>query len=264
MKVNAFITPHRSERMAECQDCFAINPGTAAAAVSDGVSQSIFPLEWARLLAGFFVRSGPPSDAERRALCHAWRESVQDWIVEEKALGHNPWRAESNLAEGLSAGATLCGVVFWDEQTWTCDVLGDSCLLVVGRDGAVGIVSSEQKAFDTSPDYLDSHPLQPGRGRFRHVEGTLKEGECLILVSDPFSEFLSRRGDKAPGRVRELRDVDSHAAFVSLVERWRADGMHDDDSTAVIIEWDGSDRFNLDRTDDVAALIAAENELRHE
>lgn len=264
MKINAFITPHRSERMAECQDCFAINPGTAAAAVSDGVSQSIFPLEWARLLVDFFVRSGPPSETERKALCHEWREAVRDWIVEEKALGHNPWRAESNLAEGFSAGATLCGVVFWDEKMWTCDVLGDSCLLMVGRDGSVEIVSSEQKAFDTRPDYLDSHPMQPGRGQFHHVEGFLEEGECLILVSDPFSEFLSRDTGKASERVRELRNVDNHESFVALVERWRREGMHDDDSTVVIIEWDGSGVFHLDKTDNVAAIIAAEKEQSHE
>lgn len=239
------------ETMADCQDCFAINPGTAALAVSDGVSQSIFQLNWARLLTDHYVRNGMPSEEDRLRLCNLWRDEVLSYIRNEKEAGRNPWRAECMLNEGHSAGATLCGVVFWDDRTWTADVIGDSALVVVEGDYTSVILSSEDKAFDTNPDYIDSLPGRKGRGEARSFDGALLPDESILLVSDPFSDFLYRNPDRRAELLRELLSLESHEGFQALVERWRDDGMRDDDSTLVIIQWDGKmtlDITHMDKT----------------
>lgn len=47
MKIRAFITHKLSEHYSECQDRFCINRDNHAIAVSDGMSQSVFPDYWA-------------------------------------------------------------------------------------------------------------------------------------------------------------------------------------------------------------------------
>ena len=252
MKVRAFIEPHRMETMAECQDCYAINPGTAALAVSDGVSQSIFQQEWAKLLTDYYVRSGAPSEEDRVRLCGLWRNEVLSYIMREKEAGRNPWRAECMLNEGHSAGATLCGVVFWDDRTWTADVIGDSVLIVVEGDYTSAILSSEDKSFDTTPDYIDSLPGRKGRGEARSFEGALLPEESILLVTDPFSDYLYRNPDRRGELLRELLSVETHEGFRSLVERWRDEGMRDDDSTLVIIQWDGKAVLDIAHMDETS------------
>lgn len=259
MKIRAFITQKKAEKPSDCQDRFAVNKQLKIAAVSDGVSQSIFPDLWANLLVEHYTSFGHLSEQDRLDLCQKWKNLVLKYIEDEKSKGNNPWRTESNLVEGISAGATLCGVKFDDNAHWTCEVLGDSCLIKAEKE-SIEIISSEEKAFDTYPDYLDSNPIKKGRGTFRSIEGDLSNENKLILVSDPFSDFFYKLKDDSRKYVDELLSVKSHNDFILLVEKWRNLGMHNDDSTVVIIEWDGSMAFNLDYVDDLTELIKAEKQ----
>ena len=157
MKIRAFISQKAAERISDCQDRFAINAESKIVAVSDGVSQSIFPDYWAQILVNHYTAKGSLTEGERVLLCSEWRNWVLKYIEDEKNRGNNPWRTESNLYEGITAGATLCGVKFTGSDNWTCEVLGDSCLIVVHNNGTkIEILSSQEKEFDTYPDYLDS------------------------------------------------------------------------------------------------------------
>ena len=122
----------------------------------------------------------------------------------------------------------------------------------------ISIYSSEEKKFDTYPDYLDSNSQKRGRGSFKSFSGVLNDGDCLLLVSDPFSDYFQELGESCHKQLDALRAVNSHESFVQLVEEWRESGMHNDDSTAIIIEYDGSPDFNIDVVDDIELLIQAE------
>ncbi len=204
MKIRAFITQKKAEKVSDCQDRFSVNKDTKMVAVSDGVSQSIFPDLWAKLLVGHYTLTGHLLEQDRQILCQKWKELVLKYIEEEKSKGNNPWRTESNLAEGLSAGATLCGVKFTKDGHWVCDVLGDSCLIKINEDNSIEIISSEDKAFDTYPDYLDSNPFKKGRGTFKIFQGDLSSDCKLILVSDPFSDFFYKLKDDSAKYIDEL------------------------------------------------------------
>ena len=258
MKIRAFITQHKAEKISECQDRFAVNKETKTVAVSDGVSQSIFPDLWAKLLVECYTKKGSLQESERIELCDKWKKQVQEYIEAEKSKGNNPWRTESNLAEGISAGATLCGLKFDTKYHWVCDVLGDSCLIKYGKDNSFEIISSEEKAFDTYPDFLDSNPLKKGRGEFKRIQGELHPGDKLFLVSDPFSDYFYNLKEQCPKFFNELLALSNHEEFTELVVRWREQGMHNDDSTVIVIEWDESEEFNLDFIDNIDILIAEE------
>lgn len=260
MKIRAFITQKKAEKASDCQDRFAVNKEIMMAAVSDGVSQSIFPDLWAKLLVEHYTSTGQLSEEDRQDLCKEWKSLVQKYIDDEKSKGNNPWRTESNLAEGLSAGATLCGIKFSKNNHWICDVLGDSCLIKINEDNSIEIISSEDKAFDTYPDYLDSNPLKKGRGLFKKFEGDLSSGCKLLLVSDPFSDFFYKLKEKSKKYIDDLLTITNHEGFVDIVAKWRDEGMHNDDSTVVIIEPDNSIDFNIGYIDNLDELIRKEEQ----
>lgn len=258
MKIRAFITHKAKEHITDCQDRFSVNTETKIVAISDGVSQSIFPDYWAELLVGHFCEFGTLTEQERITLCNQWVQKVQNYISEEKKKGNNPWRTESNLNEGISAGATLCGVKFEDADKWCCNVIGDSCLITVDANYNIEILSSEDKNFDNEPDYLDSLPRKKGRGNFKTFCGTISESKRLILVSDPFSDFFYKHKPEAPQFIRQILDVKSHEEFTSLVDDWRHLGMKGDDSTIIIVEWDNSSDLNVVAMDNIHEMIDKE------
>lgn len=183
-----------------------------------------------------------------------------DRIEEQKHDGTKEniiYRNEKFMAQGKSAGATLVGVRF-DGANWYCQVLGDSCLIEI-KDGEIVQICTSQEGdeFDNFPDHFDSNPKQSGKGNAKEFKGTLETDSVLLLVSDPFSDFLNEQRKK--GSVKELVDallnIGTHEDFEKLVSDWRiTKGMHNDDSTLVVIRYDGNTEFNVGYEDSLKNL----------
>ena len=248
MRARAFITQKEAESVADCQDRFSINPATGSVAVSDGMSQSLFPKYWAEILADRYTaeRDWFPTRENVQALAPFWMEKVRKRLEEWRALGRDPWRSESMLATGASAGATLVGLRVGVGGKWSCDVLGDSCLVELEGDHIKEIYSSMDH-FDNYPDYFDSNPEKPGKGEVRTITGNWNLPEeppkTLLLVTDALGAFLaSIKGKREEtARIRELLSVESADEFKILVQYWRKDGMHNDDTTMVVVTDDRYD-----------------------
>jgi hypothetical protein len=248
MRARAFITQKEAESVADCQDRFSINPATGSVAVSDGMSQSRFPKFWAEILADRYTaeRDWFPTRENVQALAPFWTEKVRKRLEEWRALGREPWRSENMLATGASAGATLVGLRLEDGGKWTCNVLGDSCLVELEGDHIKEIYSSMDH-FDNYPDYFDSNPEKPGKGEVRTVEGEWNLPEepkkTLLLVTDALGAFLASIKGKPEEslRTQELLSVESVDEFNILVQYWRKDGMHNDDTTMVVVTDDRYD-----------------------
>lgn len=260
MKIRAFITHKLSEHYSECQDRFCINRDNHTIAVSDGMSQSVFPDYWAEILSSFYANNGHCTNEDRKELCHEWLKKVEDFISSEIQNGKNPWRLQNCIESQNGAGATLCGIKFTDAENWVGHVLGDTCIIdvdITGKD-TIKIHTSEDKAFDSYPDYYESFPNKEGRGQIKEFTGKLLEGHCLLLVSDPFSEFLYTDKENRNLWLKKILELKGHKDFCSLVDDWRQSGLHNDDSTLCIIEPDGSMDFNIEQEDDISSLIKAE------
>ena len=244
MRARAFVLQKEAESEADCQDRFSINPATGSVAVSDGMSQSLFPKYWAEILADRYTaeREWFPTRENVQALAPFWMEKVRKRLEECRALGKEPWRAENMLAAGASAGATLVGLRIGTEGKWNCDILGDSCLVELEGDHIKEIYSSMDH-FDNYPDYFDSNPEKPGKGEVRTITGTWAPKTTLMLVTDALGAFLaSIKGEtEEPARIRELLSVDSADEFRIIVQYWRQEGMHNDDTTMVVVTDDYHD-----------------------
>lgn len=272
MKIKGFITHKLKENFTDCQDRFSVNPVTKSIAVSDGMSQSWQQKIWAQLLVEKFVEdiNWQPNNETIKPLCIQWRERVVEFI-EHLKVSEAPvnlvYRNERNLAEGKSAGATFVGIRF-EGTKWKGSVLGDSCLIEWNGVEASFHTSQNIESFDNHPDYYDSNILNEGKGTPKAISRTLDKDGYLFLVSDPFSDFLfehNKQGDVAE-YIQQLLKLSSHEDFEVLVDEWRKAGMHNDDTTLVIVEPNDSDDFSIeqDKMDDINKLIEEEKRLIEE
>ena len=270
MKIRGYITHKLKEGYSDCQDRFGINLDTKSIAVSDGMGSTWQQKIWAKLLVDTYTESEDwtPTIDSIKPLCQKWRGKVDDFIQNLKDTNapiNIIYRSERNLVEGRSAGATFVGIRF-NGNVWHGSVLGDSCLIEWNGIEAKFHTSQNVEEFDSYPDYFDSDEKKEGKGIPKAISGQLDTGSCLFLVSDPFSDFLlehNKKGDIAD-YIKKLLDISSHDNFETLVEDWRKAGMHNDDTTLVIVEDDGSDNFSTKEKeiDDINVFIEKEKETR--
>lgn len=258
MKIKAFITHKKAEHYSNCQDRFCISKDGLIIALSDGMtSNTLYPEIWAGLLTEAYIKFEGKWDNEILTLCRKdWDKAVHNKLDERKSKGdRNVWRLENSIAMKQSAGATLCGICIDANDKWIGHVIGDSTIIECKNQKIERICTSEDKPFDNYPDYLDS--ISKGRGEIKEFNGYFDEDTFLLLVSDPFSEFLDKYKENSTKFLNEILALESHDDFIKLVENWRLQGMHNDDSTLIIIQYK---KGNDVKQDDIEDLINKEKE----
>lgn len=267
MKIRGFITHKKAENFKDCQDRFSVNKDTKSVAVSDGMSQSYQQKIWAELLVTAFTKDTKwmPTHESVKELAPLWTEKVKSFIQNLKdtnAPQNLIIRNENALALRKSAGATFCGIRF-NGNNWKGYVLGDSCLIEIGKNKIQKLYTSQSgDEFDNHPDYFDSNPLNIGKGKPLAIEGTLDKSTTVIIVSDPFSDFLNEKQKLGNEEdfIKQLLAINNHDEFEKLVADWRDNhNMHNDDTTLIIIEHDGNSDFNIANHDLIDICIEKEN-----
>jgi len=257
MKIKGFITHKPAEKYADCQDYFAIDKTKRRIAIADGMTQSIFPLEWARLLSQMAI--GERAE-DLSALCEEWKRYAESELKRLQDEGAATWALELCLAERKGAGATLCSFYMDRDSRCSGQVLGDSCLIEIDEDYRIHkfYKSGKKELFDYRPEYYDVYNGVVGNEEPIRTE--LENPKCFIAATDAISEFLYLKQQKQQEQeyVRRLVSVSSHKEFCELVDSWRAEGMHNDDSTAVIIEIDENPEWELVAVDSLEQLIEEE------
>lgn len=266
MDIKAFITHKKAEHFADCQDRFSIKTDTKSVAIADGMSQSYQQKIWAKLLVDKYTQNSEwvPNLESVREIAPIWRENVVRFIQklkDDNAQQYLIIMNENALASQKSAGATFVGIRFKGIE-WTGYVLGDSCLIETVDNKITNIYTSQQgDDFDNHPDYFDSDPRKLGKGEPRPIKGALDNSTVLLLVSDPFSDFLNekkKQGNEAE-YISALLSVNNHQEFEDLVSDWRENkGMHNDDSTLIIIKNDSSEDFHIHYEDNIEEMIQQE------
>ncbi len=261
MKIRAFITHKLAEKYEDCQDFFSYNEEKKRLAVSDGMTQSIFPQWWAELLSESYVDGSEPKNIDDvETLRKKWIDKVNQFKSNQEEKGKSTWMLENALAEKRGAGATLCGVNFLEENKYNYYVLGDSCLIVVNQEHRIlEIKGSHQGNFNNHPDYFDS--IQGGKG-VPVTKGLcdFPQNGALLLVTDALAEFLERKRREGCEKeyVERLLAVDTNSLFEEIIGELRhKENMHNDDTTLVIIEYDFKEEWCLN-VSSLAELI--ENE----
>ena len=248
MKLKAYITHKDAEKYSDCADYFGICRQQKKVAVSDGVSQSIMPLEWAKILVNAFLDNSWEPEQSVSSLQKKWLEEALSYLKDQRSQGKNPWMLENCITNRDGAGATFCGIVFDDNYSWTAKILGDSCLVLLNENNEItDIISSKEGEFDNRPDYFDSFKEQ--RGVVKSVKGELKSSQKILLVSDPFSELFQNFKNSSEEKIiiQNILSLKNYDDYLRLVDDYRKFyHMHNDDSTLVVIEYDGNVEFNIE------------------
>ena len=139
------------------------------------------------------------------------------------------------------------------------------------KNGKIGslesIISSQVGDFDSFPDFLDSHPAKKSKGTIKYGTLPLSKGDALLLVSDPFSDFFYEKvksGEACEDCISRIMALKSHDDFERLVSDWRNDGMTNDDSSLVIVEYDNSNDFIILNEDDIYKMSEEEKVKKKE
>jgi hypothetical protein len=254
MEIKAYIYHKKAEKYSDCQDYFEISSQNNRIAVSDGMSQSIYPQWWAEILANAYIQTGSIPD-NLAPYQESWQKKLSDEVQRRDDLGKDPWRLKNAIAEKSGAGATLCGLTC-EADKWTCECIGDSCLILIKNDFSLNIYTSQEGAFGNNPDYLDSYTT--GRGQVKHFDGNYDNVELMLVATDPFTELFQKHASE-PEFIKQLteqlRQLSAHESFVELVEQWRTKyQMHNDDSTIVLIDKFESQVFEISHEDNLAEL----------
>ena len=262
MVIKAFIYHKRAEKYCDCQDCFGINAQNNRIAVSDGMSQLIFPQWWAKILVNNYLENGHiPQDIS--PLQEKWQQMLLTEIErrEKEALTSpqkNPWRLKNSLAEKSGAGATICGLSMGNNK-WTCECLGDSCVITINQDYTLNIYTTQVGEFGNHPDYFDSFRTGKGKPVKKVVN---RDVLAILMVTDPFAELFQlneNNRDFIKSRLEEIQNLSTHDSFVKLVEKWREEfGMHNDDSTLVLITDCCNNNIKIAHSDDLEQLCQDE------
>ncbi|MDE5997687.1 MAG: hypothetical protein K2G77_05695 [Muribaculaceae bacterium] len=238
MKIQAYIYHKRAEQYRDCQDYFKIDLENNRIAVADGMTQSIYPQWWAKILVNAYLENGkiPASTEELKIYQDIWQKQVQEEIAKRENDGKNPWRLKNAFAERSGAGSTICGFS-WNDGTWKCQCIGDSSIIEVSKDYSIRILSSQEGIFGNHPDYLDS--FRNGQGSVKEFQGSFNDAKTILLVTDPFSELFQKHMNNKKFITDRLMEIDvltDHHSFCETIERWRDDfEMHNDDSTLIML-----------------------------
>ena len=206
-------TPNENEDAA----AWSATEGVLRACIADGATESAFSREWARALSRSFCSDG--------RFDSAWLE----W--ERKAARRSadlPWYVEAKVAQGAHAAAL--GIVV-DGRSWHAWATGDCALFIVDSDGTMASAwpFESADAFGSTPDLFvstrSSAPLHEQSSR-------LKRGHRLLLTTDAVAAHVLGNSADLSSLIDAL---DSEANFARWTDAARADGMRNDDTTALLI-----------------------------
>lgn len=261
IKIKSFLDHKRGVSYWDGADRSAMNLERGRFAVADGVSQSFLPNLWAEILCDSFVNSdaeaeedwiGNYSKSQLAADCQLWRERSEETL--KNANDDEAFLLQLSKDEYKYAGSTLAGIVIKGHSLFY-NVLGDSCLFVFDKEKkklASYSTINEQEGFTTAPDYFFS----AGKvvGQWKHGSIPLKPG-YVMLMTDALSEWLTKEYAENPALLEQLWALDSHEAFMELVENAReTDAMKDDDVALMMLQIE--DGYDILYCDTMESLVA--------
>ena len=213
------------------QDAACASTKNRRFAVADGVAQTAFPGDWARLLVRKFTRA----PLESPGAVDDWVEPIKRrWL--QKLPKCLPWNVKIKLRAGASS--TLVGLEINQAKTgkskilWRTTAIGDSCLFQVRGEKllvkfpmksveAFGYVTAGVSTEKKDSGYYTPHLL------FR--KGYCRPGDDFFLTTDALAKWIIRQpAKKAPWR--QLRRMRTKEEFENWIESLRSnEGLENDD-----------------------------------
>lgn len=261
----AFTLPHVGDPYRLCADRYSISTENNSFAISDGVGNSLFPGEWAKLICDDYVHVSDEFIVNDKLvredeLISTWSQ-IRDKIV-EGFTEDEKFIYEMGLDKADFAAATFVGLKLSPSE-WSCQALGDSYLVLLDNEYNIlqKVASMDGQPFGMYPEYFASK-LDENNGTPIFRKGDYNQVKYLLLMTDAVSDWFIAEERSSEERKRMI-DVSSHEEFFALVNNFRQLGsMNDDDSTIVIITLEDNEDSTISyephALDDINQLIEDE------
>ena len=240
ISVKSFITHKRGETDEDIQDSISIDLERGRFAVSDGVTNSFLPDILSRLLTRSYVAAANNDAFPSLSFPEQFKEERDRYmnsLDDEKQMLMEMVEEEFHVAGATFAGLTVNDNVF----SW--QVLGDSCLFIVPEDGRLRCFCSMPVRI--SPEWLldvdfDNHPSQihsDGKvyGEWTKGKRTITSG-WIVLATDAVSAWFVDQHTEGNNPITQLWALNDNDEFEQFVENeYRAGRLKSDDESVVIL-----------------------------
>jgi hypothetical protein len=116
----------------ECQDAVAVDRSRRRFAVADGVSDGVYPGQWARIVANGCLALPRLGPAELSAVLPSWQNAWMQSLPD----GHIPWYVQAKL-KATGAFSTLASLEIEpyreNRRLWRVFTIGDSCVFQIRK-----------------------------------------------------------------------------------------------------------------------------------
>lgn len=234
-QVTSFIEPKPGEYS---QDAMALVPEEGVFAISDGVSNSEFPGEFARSLVRAYTarRPGTPEEftevvSEAQA---AWDAETADRIAAAKKNYYA--RNVKWVAGATFLGARLTGT--GKRQRLELMGIGDSNLFVV-RNGAIAKAWPQETSSQFSNEVQGVKSNGPLKAKIPTTTVPVEPGDEVFLATDALSAWILAEAEAGRDPFPALRGIKSQRQMNEFVERARdkklpGRGQMNEDDTALV------------------------------
>lgn len=241
--------PKLRESAENCQDACSVNLKNQHFAISDGVTKSFLPADWAKLLVEAFTNNNNESldtlfssqdwQTWLTPLQKQWEKKAKETVG--KLTDVKSLFLRNQLAERVPAAATFIGLRKkpGGGDKWQYMIIGDSCLFHFSK--RTNIVSSyllkSFAEFNSHPgslaSYQDKSNLEPTFG-----EITIEAGDYVLLCTDALSKFLFylRENDIKTFGQSTINLLDANNDIGSYIEVFRLnkDFQLEDDDVGIV------------------------------
>lgn len=193
--------PKPRESPENCQDACSVNIESQRFSISDGVTKSFLPADWAKLLVEAFTSNNDESldtlfssqdwQTWLAPLQKQWEKQAKETV--RKLTDVKSLFLRNQLAERIPAAATFIGLRKkpGGGNKWQYMIIGDSCLFHFSKrtQNISSYLLKSFAEFSSHPgslaSYLDKSNAEPTFG-----EISIEEGDYVLLCTDALSKFL--------------------------------------------------------------------------
>jgi len=241
-----------NEEPEDCQDAISFNINKLRFALSDGVSGSFFPAEWAGILVNYFCEDESKLNSSileskrwKEWLVpaqHEWKSKISNIVT--KKTGPEAYFLRNSLVANEPAAATFIGFQLFaedDKPSWKAMIIGDSCLFHVRENNFDSYLLNKASNFDNYPSHFSSLEIS---NKFdpKFITGDFQIGDKFLLVTDALAEWLITQREINKNGWDNVLDtiiqIEKWKDFYSIIQEARKhDGvpLKDDDVALMII-----------------------------
>ncbi len=243
IQIKSFITHKRGETDDDIQDSIDYDLQRGRFALSDGVTNSFLPNVLSNLLTHSFVNDEdvaifPPISLPQRF--KEQRDQYMDALDEDARILQEMVEEEFHIGAATFVGLYLKG----NEFSW--QVLGDSCLFIVPKDGRMRCfcsmpvnISPEWKLkvdFGNRPRQI--HSSGAVVGEWTKGKRTISSG-WVVMASDAMSNWLIQQYNVGNDPIYALWNLNDNEDFEKYVEQeCQAERLKSDDESVIIFKVD--------------------------